>query len=72
MKPVYHFLPLDGEALVGRYTEQEYKTKKDNIVPKHEVTIIYDVSTSITTPVLCELRNAAGEVRGYAFRTFED
>lgn len=72
MKPIYHFLPVDGEVLVGTYTEEEYKTKKDTVVHKHDVTIIYDVATSITTPVLCELRNAAGEVRGYAFRTFED
>ena len=72
MKPIYRYLPMDGEALVGTYTEEKYTTSKGTVVQKHDVTIIHDVLTSITTPVLCELRNSDGDVRGYAYRTFED
>lgn len=72
MKPVYRFLKLDGEALVGTYTEEEFTTSKNVVVKKHDVTIIHDVATSTTTPVLCELRNSTGEVKGYAYRTFEE
>lgn len=69
MKPVLQFLKKDGDVYLGEYTQEGYTTSKKVVVPKHQVTLIYDVKTSTIAPVLCELKKD-GEVKGYAIQTW--